>query len=63
MKIHENKVAIVTGGTQDIGRGIADLLAQKGARVVIGNRGNADEAANAIGDGAIAADVTSEEGW
>ena len=65
MKTHENKVAIITGGKQGIGRGIAHLLAERGAKVVIVNRENADEAAQMIGNEAIAiaADVASEEGW
>lgn len=65
MKTHDNKIAIITGGKQGIGRGIANLLAQRGAQVVIVNREKADEAAMAIGHDAIAiaADVTSEDGW
>lgn len=65
MKTHTNKVAIVTGGKQGIGRGIAQSLADRGAKVVIVNRGNAEEAAKTIGNEAIAiaADVASEEGW
>ncbi|WP_438452171.1 SDR family NAD(P)-dependent oxidoreductase [Listeria monocytogenes] len=38
MKTHDNKIAIITGGKQGIGRGIANLLAQRGAQVVIVNR-------------------------
>ena len=65
MKTHQNKVAIVTGGRQGIGRGVADLLSQRGATVVIVNRSDAADAAEAIGNGAIsiAADVTSEADW
>ena len=65
MNTHENKIAIVTGGRQGIGRGIATLLAKRGATVVIVNRSDASEAAEAIGNGAvaIAADVTSDADW
>lgn len=65
MKTHENKVAIITGGKQGIGRGVADLLAQRGARVVIVNRSRADGIAAEIGNGAIsiAADVTDDGDW
>lgn len=65
MKTHENKVAIITGGKQGIGRGIANLLAQRGAKIVLVNRQGAAEEAAQIGNGAIAiaADVTSEADW
>lgn len=64
MKTHEGKVAIVTGGRQGIGRGIANLLAQRGARVVIVNRQEASKEAAEIGGAiAIVADVTSESDW
>jgi len=65
MNTHENKVAIITGGKQGIGRGIASLLAQRGAKVVLVNRQDAAQEAARIGNGAIAiaADVTSETDW
>jgi len=65
MNTHEGKVAIVTGGRHGIGHGIAKLLAERGAKVVIVNRENAVKAAQALGNGAvaIAADVASEAGW
>lgn len=65
MNTHQDKIAIVTGGKQGIGRGVADLLAKRGATVVIVNRSDAGDTAEAIGNSAvaIAADVTSEADW
>src|SRR5690349_2468762 len=62
------KVAVVTGAARGIGRGCAELLAQEGARVVIGDvlddvgAATASEI-NAAGGEALYrhADVTSEE--
>lgn len=47
---HANKVAIVTGSGQGIGRGVADRLAAEGAHVVIAeyNKANAETAAHEI---------------
>ncbi|RWX81598.1 SDR family oxidoreductase [Neorhizobium lilium] len=65
MKTHENKVAIVTGSRLGIGRGIAELLAERGATVVLVNRTDSTEIAQSIGNGAISiiADVATEAGW
>jgi meso-butanediol dehydrogenase/(S,S)-butanediol dehydrogenase/diacetyl reductase len=47
---HANKVAIVTGSGQGIGRGVADRLAAEGAHVIIAeyNKANAETAAHEI---------------
>jgi len=61
----DNKVAIVTGAGQGIGRGIAEKLAAEGATVVVTdiNEATAKETADALGGGAIGlhTDVTSRE--
>lgn len=49
----KNKVAIVTGGSRDIGRAVSFQLAQEGAKVVInyhGNIANAEETLKLIKD-------------
>ena len=67
MQRFEGKVAIVTGASRGIGRGIALRLAQEGARVVINHRSSPEEAAEtaqliqAIGNGealVVQADVS-----
>jgi 2-hydroxycyclohexanecarboxyl-CoA dehydrogenase len=58
-----NKIAIVTGAGQGIGRGIATKLAAEGATVVVTdiNETTAKETAAEIGGVGLAADVTSRE--
>jgi 2-hydroxycyclohexanecarboxyl-CoA dehydrogenase len=61
----QDKIAIVTGGGQGIGRGIATKLAAEGATVAVAdiNESTAKETAAALGGGAIGipTDVTSRE--
>ncbi|PVZ10869.1 SDR family NAD(P)-dependent oxidoreductase [Actinomycetospora cinnamomea] len=61
----QDKIAIVTGAGQGIGRGIAEKLAAEGATVVVTdiNEATAKETADALGGGAIGlhTDVTSRE--
>ena len=56
-----DRVAIVTGGAQGIGRAIAEGLAAAGARIVIADLQGAEDAAADFADGVgLAVDVSSE---
>ena len=57
----EGKVAVVTGAAQGIGRAIADGLAADGARIVVADLRNAEEAAASYEGGlGLTIDVASE---
>ena len=58
------RTAIVTGGSRGIGRAIAGVLAEEGARVVVVARGAAglEATRTELGVGAVAADLSTEEG-
>lgn len=61
----QDQIAIVTGGSRGIGKGIAEELAAAGARVVVNYNHSADAAnalAERIGGLAVQADVSTTEG-
>lgn len=57
----EQRVAIVTGAAQGIGRKIAEGLAAEGARVVVADVQAADSVAEALGGVAVEVDVSDQQ--
>src|SRR4051812_43584933 len=55
--------ALVTGGAQGLGAGMATALAEAGAKVMIGDLQDATEVAENIGGEATKLDVTDEASW
>jgi NAD(P)-dependent dehydrogenase (short-subunit alcohol dehydrogenase family) len=55
--------ALVTGGAQGLGAGMAHALASAGAQVMIGDLQDATDVAEQIGGEAIKLDVTDETSW
>jgi 3alpha(or 20beta)-hydroxysteroid dehydrogenase len=55
--------ALVTGGAQGLGAGMAQALAAAGAKVIIGDIQDASETASGIGGKSTALDVTDESSW
>jgi NAD(P)-dependent dehydrogenase (short-subunit alcohol dehydrogenase family) len=57
----DDRVAIVTGGAQGIGRKVAEALAGKGARVVVADVQAADDVAATLGGIAVSVDVSDQQ--
>src|SRR3954453_23210250 len=59
------RTALVTGGAQGLGEGMARALAAAGARVVVADTQDASAVAKELGEGhaATTLDVTSDEAW
>ena len=55
--------ALVTGGAQGLGAGMAKALAEAGAQVMIGDLQDATETAEQIGGESTPLDVTDEASW
>ncbi len=59
----DGRHALVTGGAQGLGEGMAKALAEAGARVMIGDVQDATDVAQAFGGEATHLDVTDEASW
>jgi 2-dehydro-3-deoxy-L-rhamnonate dehydrogenase (NAD+) len=60
---YAGQVVVITGGAKGIGLGVSKRMAAEGAQVVVWSRSDAENAAEALGHGAlgILTDVASEE--
>lgn len=58
----ENKVALITGGNQGIGRAVVDLFVKEGAKVIVGDMAEPKEKFGANIEG-MRLDVTKESDW
>lgn len=58
----ENKVALITGGNQGIGRAVVDLFVKEGAKVIVGDMAEPKEQFGANIEG-MRLDVTKESDW
>jgi NAD(P)-dependent dehydrogenase (short-subunit alcohol dehydrogenase family) len=62
--VHDNRVALVTGANQGVGRQVAKELVQHGLTVLVGSRnfGSGEAAAKEIGPGAVALQLDVTDG-